>query len=117
MDPNWSDFAKQLPIAAAMLWMFVRFLSHLKELEAARQSVDADRNKSITALGDNCHAFQRDLAVANAKVIERVVSVIERNTETLGATHAVTERLTNIIDRFDERLRRIETSSSKRVEQ
>lgn len=133
MDPVLLDVLKQAPTTGVLLAALYYFLNHLKGLAADRAKDDEAREKreeerdhrhvaleekrheALKTLGDNCHAFQRELAgkysdiardmtVAlreNAIAMKENAIALRENVVALRESGRVTERSLAIIDRHE----------------
>lgn len=103
------ESAKQIPSLAVLVGLVVlfmrgkrdsdmHFLETLKSMDDAWRRSMETRDAVLTHLGNNCHAFQKDLSAKNEAVFERVVEVMDKNTEILGRAMHVIERLEGRLD-------------------
>lgn len=103
------EIAKQVPHLAVLVGLVIvflrgkresdmHFLDTLKSMDDAWRKSMEMRDEALTHLGDNCHAFQKDLAGKSEAVFERVVESMDKNTEILGRAMHVIERLEARLD-------------------
>jgi hypothetical protein len=78
------EVAKQVPALVVLMLIVDRFLKALNGVAARFEQVEDKRSESLETLGDSCHAFQRDVQAKNEAVMGKVVTALDRNTESLG---------------------------------
>lgn len=105
-----SELIKQAPATVAIIVTVVYFLRHLSQEADRRDSADKRREaienrkiESIRQIGDSCHEFQSSSAVRTEAMVARVQHSLDRNTETLGRTGEVLDRLESYLDSRDEK--------------
>lgn len=93
------EFAKNCPIAAAIILVIVLFIKHLDKLqetyiarEERREKIDEERAETLKTLGDTCHSFQREMAANNERVMQVVAKALTDNSAALAVnTRALDE--------------------------
>lgn len=96
------EAAKQIPAVAAILFLTVKFLSHLSREARSRDKLDEARHDALEKLGDNCHNFQMDLLQKNSNAFQKVADSIEQNTSVLGRAIEVLNRAVQVIERAED---------------
>ena len=99
MEPLFVELAKQVPALLVLTFLsswFLRalreredlFLAHLAALEESRRQESEQCNVTMKHLGDNCHAFQRDLAERQGRTNREVTEIIVANSKALALANA-----------------------------
>lgn len=101
MDPLWMELAKQVPSLVVLVLLVGWFLKTLQSINADRKEVDKLRDESLERLGNNCHAFQRELAGKNERMHERVATVLESNATMMGKTIGALEDVEDAMSRIE----------------
>lgn len=109
------------PVAVAILVLVYYFIRHLEKRDTSAQSREAafldyvrQRDKAeaeskheytskLTLLGDNCHAFQRDLAAKYEAASARMSASLDRNTEMFGRNSQALEQAIEALAEFHEK--------------
>lgn len=97
-----TEMLKQAPIVAALVYMVVLFLKHIRESDTVRETLLSKRDEALSRLGDNCHEFQRSMATRNDETFVRMADAMDRNTEALGRNHEAMVRFHATMDRVED---------------
>lgn len=105
-----SELIKQAPATVAIIVTVVYFLRHLSQEADRRDSADKRREaienrkiESIKQMGDSCHSFQTASSTRTEAMVARVQQSLDRNTEIMGRTGEVLDRLESYLDSRDEK--------------
>lgn len=90
-----SEAARQIPAVAVLVFVVIKFLSHIRESDRARERLESARIKALENLGSACYSFQESLAERHETLVSRVTTALDRNTDALG-------RATQAVDRFED---------------
>jgi len=83
-----SEAARQIPAVAVLVFVVIKFLSHIRESDRARERMESARIKAMENLGSACHSFQESLAERHETLVSRVTTALDRNTDARGRTDA-----------------------------
>lgn len=77
MDQIWLKLIEQAPNTAVNLmivWFFLNYMKHR----------DADNARLLREIGDQCHAFHREVIAESNEALHKNSTMLERNSEALG---------------------------------
>lgn len=102
------DLLKQSPTVAALIYIVVTFLNHIRKADEARERLDEAKHKALETLGSGCHAFQTDLArrteefqkgmsTRNEVMFDKTTEALGRNSEALGRNSRALEKIEDLL--------------------
>lgn len=113
MDNAFTTLVATAPSAAAVIYVVILFLKHLKEDRDCREREEVLRNSVLETLGKSCHDFQLELSERSEKRDRRVQDAIDRNTAALANNTTMLGRASHVIESID---RHMEGMTSDRNE-
>jgi hypothetical protein len=91
------EVLKQVPSLGVLIWIVARFLSHMKEMESARNEIDTKRDEHLETLGSGCHEFQE-------RMWSEARDIFSKTNSALGDNRAAFERANDTLLRIERRL-------------
>ena len=71
MDDIWKEAIRQIPAIVVVVLMVLKFLEHIAAMNKNAREIGTEVAHSLEKLGDNCHAFQREMMQRHEKLMER----------------------------------------------
>lgn len=92
MDAILSELLKQAPALGVLVYLVIRFLSHLTELSVRVDKAEETRTKTLTTLGDTCHDFQKEIHNDMRTTVKEVAACVTKSTEVIAQNSLILQQ-------------------------
>lgn len=83
------EAAKQLPAVAALIFIVMQFLKHIRAADEARHELEEARLKTLESINKSCHEFQESISDRSDLTHGRAAAALERSAEAMGRANAM----------------------------
>jgi len=97
MDAILTKLIDQSPMAAALLILVIIFMRFISKERDRNERIETRAQESITNMGQECHAFQREMVAKADASHTKVSAALDRNTEAYARTSEVLDGVETLL--------------------